>query len=288
MIQKQLLAFFMLAYALTWSVFIGVGIPSPENPLVLLGVWGPSIAAILLTAVWGRGAGLKQLLGRLLIWRVGIQWYALILIGFPLTAVGAVIVSNWLTGGNVALQSFSIANLLPVLIFQFLIPGLGEEIGWRGYALPRMQKQVTPLAAAVVLALVHLFWHLPGFWMGMGFHNVPFWLGTLWIIPFTIIFVWVYNNTRGSLFVAALYHSFFGVVLSAVPILPSEQVIPITPELLTQFNIPAAVYPYTIFVLLTWLCALVVIWQTKGRLGYAQNEPEVYQAAAGQPATAAR
>jgi hypothetical protein len=97
MIQKQLLIFFLLAYALTWTVFIGVGIPNPENPLVLLGVWGPSIAALLLTAVWGRGAGLKQLLGRLLIWRVGFQWYALMIIGFPLLATCAVVMSNWLT-----------------------------------------------------------------------------------------------------------------------------------------------------------------------------------------------
>ena len=117
-----------------------------------------------------------------------------------------------------------------------------------------------------------------------GFHNVPFWLGTLWIIPFTIIFVWVYNNTRGSLLIAALFHSLFGVTLSAVPILPGEQVIPITPGLLTQLSVPAAVYPYTFFVLLTWLCALAVTWKTKGQLGYAQSEPEAYQAAAVQSA----
>lgn len=279
MIQKQLLIFFVLAYALTWSVFIGVGIPNPENPLVLLGVWGPSIAALLLTAVWGRGAGLKQLLGRLLIWRVGVQWYALMIIGFPLVATCAVVISNWLTGGDVALQPFSLSYLLPIVIFQFLIPGLGEELGWRGYALPRMLQRMTPMVTAVVLGLVHLCWHLPGFWMGMGFHNVPFWLGTLWIIPFTIIFVWVYNNTRGSLLIAALFHSLFGVTLSAVPILPGEQVIAITPELLTRFDLPAAVYPYAFFVLLTWLCALLVIWKTRGQLGYVKSEPEAYQAA---------
>lgn len=276
--KLQILLFFIVAYSFTWFFFIGFGIlkadpqnPSDINPIAMFGLLGPMIAAFLLSSIFYGKAGATKLLRRALIWRVHTKWYALMLVGFPAAAAFAIFIGNLFLGSDLPLHTLS--NVGPqTLIIQLIIVGFGEEFGWRGFALPRLQIIASPITAAVVLALVHLLWHLPGFWMGTGFHNVPFWIGTAWIIPFTILYVWVYNNTKGSILIAALFHGLFGITLSAVPILPSERTIPINSDLITMIEVPTSAYPYAVFVTIIWLIAIFIIFKTNGTLNYMPDE----------------
>lgn len=97
---------------------------------------------------------------------------------------------------------------LPLLIIGLLIPGLLEEIGWRGFALPRMQEGRSAMLAAVVIGLIHAAWHLP-IWLlpGQGFDSVPFPAYALLVMGLSVIFTWLYNSTNGSLLIVGLFHA---------------------------------------------------------------------------------
>src|SRR5215212_5767071 len=166
--RHPLLSFFVLAYALSWIL---------ESPLVLLGdtltdTQGlvliilasniPSLLAIALTAiVYGRGA-LRKLLCRLLTWRVEPRWYLMVVLG-PVTLAGGMVTLHTFVGGPAL--SFDVSLLIPALItLSFSIfPGsaLGEEIGWRGYALPRLQAGRSALRASLIIGMLWGVWHLP-------------------------------------------------------------------------------------------------------------------------------
>ena len=149
--RHPLITFFVLAYTLAWAiegplVFLGDSISAGDPPglfLVILASNVPSAMAIVLTAiVLGRGA-LRKLLGRLLIWRVNPFWYLVVFLG-PVVLAGGVVALNALMGGP-ALR-LGMPLLGAAIFFAFSIfPGsaMGEEIGWRGYALPRLQGRIS-------------------------------------------------------------------------------------------------------------------------------------------------
>jgi membrane protease YdiL (CAAX protease family) len=111
-------------------------------------------------------------------------------------------------------------QLIPQLIVILLI-SLGEEFGWRGFALPRLQERFSALNASLVLGLVRGFWHFPGFLVGAGVPlNMPFGVFLLWIILATILITWVYNNTGGSILSAILMHSAANATFNYLPLLP--------------------------------------------------------------------
>src|SRR5918992_4619816 len=165
--RHPLITFFVLTYALAWILWIPLVVlrdtipATPGLVLVLLGSNVPSLLAIVLTAVvLGRGA-LRKLLGRLLIWRVDVRWYLVVVVG-PATLVGGIVAFNALLGGPAI--SFNVPLLAAVITLAFhIFPGsaLGEEIGWRGYALPRLQARRSALGASLVLGPIWALWHLP-------------------------------------------------------------------------------------------------------------------------------
>src|SRR5215207_11268545 len=167
--RHPIITFFVLAYALAWVIesplvllrdTFTAGDP-PGLFLVILASNVPSVVAIVLTAiVFGRGA-LRKLLGRLLIWRVNPIWYLVVFLG-PVALTGGVVLLNSLMGGPALSLGMS---LLGIAIFFALsiFPGsaLGEEIGWRGYVLPRLQSRMSALSAALLIAPIWALWHLP-------------------------------------------------------------------------------------------------------------------------------
>ena len=184
--RRSLLAFFVLAFGISWAAWVPVAAASwelvpfrpPFTLAALIGAFGPSLAAIALT-VFGEGwFGLRQLLGRLLIWRVGPRWYAFALL-YP-AAMSLLTTAFYVLFGGVSPDfanppflefyplPFGLAAvgpwpLLPFVFLQYLFfsSPIGEEIGWRGYALPRMQAGWSALQASVVLGLLWGVWHLP-------------------------------------------------------------------------------------------------------------------------------
>jgi uncharacterized protein len=213
--RHPLIAFFVLAYALAWIiesplVFLRDTITDAQGQvLYILSANVVSVVAIVLTAiVLGRGT-LRKLLARLLIWRVNPLWYLGVVLG-PVALVGGTIALNTLLGRPAL--SLGIPSMLGlVIMLAFMIfPGsaLGEEIGWRGYALPRLQTQMSALSASLILAPIWALWHLP-LWLTGAPGRTPLIYAGFVVSAFglSVILTWVYNSTGGSLLLVVLLHA---------------------------------------------------------------------------------
>jgi uncharacterized protein len=217
--------FFVLTYAISWSFMIPValsvqGLLSWHVPpaLYYLASFGPLCAAIILTSVTEGGKGLRQLLGRLLKWRVEFKYYAFAVLA-PIGLFALAILLNWLIlGVSPDLRLLGQADYLPylsplgVILLWLLTYGLGEETGWRGYALPHLQRNRSAASATLILAVLWAGWHLPAFffrdtYIGLGILGFP--LFAVSILFTTMVFTWLYNSTAGSLLLVVLFHALF-------------------------------------------------------------------------------
>ena len=137
-------------------------------------------------------------------------------------------------------------------------------MGWRGFALPRLQKHFSPTIAVVILGLVHLFWHLPTYWLGTGIHNVPLVYIFLFILPWTMLFNWLYNRSNGSLIFAVSFHAITNASLSLFRFLPSERDVPIDTSLLTKLSLPAELGGPYLSVMAVYTIVAFTIWGLDG------------------------
>lgn len=219
-----------MAFAVSWSAWLPVllsggssGDPTPG--LVLLGAFGPLLAALLTTALFDGRPGYRDLGRRLLLWRVQPYWYAVVLVLPALLSLAGTAVSVVL-GAPLPrfddppfVHAYPIPSqvagavpwlaVLPLVFVQQLLVGssMGEEPGWRGYALPRMQWRHTAVRAGVLLGLLWGLWHLP-LWLWRD-QRSPAEIGweLLGIIATSVLFTWVFNHTDGSLLLAMLFHA---------------------------------------------------------------------------------
>jgi membrane protease YdiL (CAAX protease family) len=202
--QQRLVAFFALAFALSWYPWILAllrGRTSGPNPL------GPLVAAIIVTAtVYGR-SGLREFFSRLVRWRVGAKWYAItfatpVLLCLIAVAVTLCFVPRWQIS---ALSIEKMRELPDRFLFILLFIGLGEEPGWRGFALPQLQAKYSPLTASLILAPLWALWHLP--LIGNEFPwpiVLPF---VLSVFGATFMLTWVFNESKGSVLLPMLLHT---------------------------------------------------------------------------------
>jgi len=228
---RALAFYFVLAYIITWGLsWIAVSGQSP-SPLVnlssLLLHYGPALAAIIVAAAVGGRRGIGQLLGKLRQWRVGVGWYVFVLL-FPLLTRLLAVGIDLLLGGT-APTFFSakgipeganpILLIVPVFIAVLFQAGLAEEIGWRGFALPRLQTRYNALVSSLILGVLWAIWHFhPQNWPTLA--PVAGWYA-LSVIAFSIVLTWVYNNTGGSLLLVVLLHTASNTADWIVPIVPS-------------------------------------------------------------------
>jgi membrane protease YdiL (CAAX protease family) len=200
--RHQLLAFFLLAFLFSWYPWIialARGQTSGPNPL------GPLIAALLVAGMAQGRIGLRDLLGRIVRARIGLRWYGVIF-GLPVVMCAVAVAIMAAIGNGVAFPSAAAWREVPErFLFIFLFIGLGEEPGWRGFALPRLQDGRTPLIASLILAPIWALWHLP--LMGNEFPPavIPAFLMSL--LGGTLIQTWLFNRTRGSVFAQMLFHA---------------------------------------------------------------------------------
>ncbi len=215
MSPASLLPFLVISFGLTWGLAT-IMVLFPEqvaavfgplrltNPLFLLAVYAPAIAALLLVFKQAGTAGLKRFLGRLLIWRVHVGWYLLVLVGPPLLMT----LAAW-PGGGLAEWSMPYPTLLAVLaaLASTLLIGPVEELGWRGLMLPLLQQRYTPFSAGLIVGGVWSLWHVPAFLLSgtpqSGFDFVPFVVGTMSV---AMIMTIMFNATAGSLLLPVLMH----------------------------------------------------------------------------------
>jgi membrane protease YdiL (CAAX protease family) len=213
-------AFFLLVFAITWALWLpaamtklqgGTSLLGPDSPVGQLARWSPGLAAILLSAMLAGVQGVRKLFCPLGIWRVHMGWYLVALLIQPALLFAARWIDD-LSGNSspvvspLASVSGPLAFVIPVMVL-FAVPGsFAEELGWRGFALPALQSRVTAVIASLIIALFWGVWHLP-LWLYAGQSGIfEIVLRILNFIPVSILFTWIYNNTRGSLLLVTLLH----------------------------------------------------------------------------------
>jgi len=241
-------------------------------------VFGPSIAGVLMTAILLGKEGLRDLIKRAIHGKTSIVWWAAALL-LPCLVTLISILINVLSGQGIPEFTFFRQEwyLAPVFFLITLVGGpLGEEFGWRGFALPYLQSKRGPLLASLAIGFVWGLWHLPQFFSPGTFHYIlGFGLLPLYVlgqITLSIVMTWIYNKTKNSLLLAGfLFHNadnFWGVTLTTQVTLTTALQGGTAPIDLRLWILSIGVY-----VLLAGL--LLVI--TKGKLGYTENKKAISQ-----------
>jgi membrane protease YdiL (CAAX protease family) len=201
--QHRLTSFFVLAYMVSWTPWAfdaaGISLGTPFFP------GGPLVATLVVIATADGQRGFRKLGSRLIRWRVGWVWY-LVAIGLPVVMVLVTgLLTSWLGAPAPDFTAIVWADVTLLLALRMVNPtdsALGEEPGFRGYALPHLQDRLSPLAAAGVLGLLAAGWHLPLVPLG----NLG-WIGLPSTVLITFLYVWLFNRTGGSLLMAMLFHA---------------------------------------------------------------------------------
>jgi membrane protease YdiL (CAAX protease family) len=206
--RHPLIAYFVLAFALAWMLIPLV--VSVSVAFGLLALFAPTIAAISVTSVIEGRSGVKQLLRRVVQWQVALKWF-IVAVGLPLILSSTVLVLNQiLLGEPVAI----LQNEAPVLTVILGLLVVGEEIGWRGFALPRLQRRYNSLTASLILGTLWAAWHLPNALIpGLERYLTAFPVFLVWVVSMTVLFTWLANHTRGSVLIAWLFHAAINVSL---------------------------------------------------------------------------
>lgn len=229
--MRKLFAFFGLAYLVSWTIWAPLYVPGLEGLRVLpvpvmhgLGAYGPGIAALILTLVAGP-AGLKR-------WAVSLfdarraPTLALVALAGPFVllalVVGAVTLCAPGTALGTLLHTADYPDLSPIGLFAFYLVtfALGEETGWRFFALPRLEERFGPLIATLVLSVFWALWHWPAFiywpsFAAMGIGGAVGWLVSL--VLGAVITTWLFDRSRQSLAVVVLFHAAMNTAFATDP-----------------------------------------------------------------------
>ncbi|HSE13145.1 MAG TPA: type II CAAX endopeptidase family protein [Rudaea sp.] len=201
---RQAPLFFILAFVLSWYPWLlgmlGVPKASGINPL---GVFAGALIVAGLSEGW---AGIKALLARLVRWRVGWGWFAAA-IGIPVVTVALACALNVAFGAPepTAAQWAQWPDIVDKFIFAFIFVGLGEEPGWRGFALPALYRHRSPLAASLLLGAVWAVWHVPLMGSEFAWNTVPCFL--ISVLAGSVVLAWLFNGSRESVLLCMLMHA---------------------------------------------------------------------------------
>ena len=280
--RHPLVFYFLIAFAFSWLMFLpGVltyyGVlnisPSIIGLMGIAGLLGPSLSGFIMTGITEGRAGIRRLLRRIVLWRVGLLWYLFALIGIPMVMVLATIIFR--PGAVESFQTLAPLSVLPYLsafVFMVLIGGpLFEEPGWSGFAQPRLQRLHSPLIGGLILGSLWALWHLPGFLIpSQDLTDIPprgsvldFVVFAIALIALRLIMQWVFNNTKGSVLIAILVHASWNTFYSAA--------------LIQLFPAPSVLGSYLNLTIAAGAVAVVLIVLTRGRLGYRnyrQKDPD--------------
>jgi hypothetical protein len=196
------------------ALIVATGLLSPA--WTQLGALSSSLAAIVLVVIEGRKGGLRELLGRALIWRVGIQWWIFALFFMIVPSVASLYLYHLLGGPAVDWSGLQpLYKVVPMFIFLTIAAGIGEEFGWRGFLLPRLQTRHNALVSGLIVGVAWATWHIPLFFIkGTSQYEqqldgglFPAILGyAVFVIAQSVQFTWLFNNTKGSVLLAAVFH----------------------------------------------------------------------------------
>ena len=281
--RHRLFFFFLFSFVLTWGYFWLIWAPLrlPDS-LIALGGFGPSVSAFLVLALTSGKPGVLRLLRSIVHWRVGAIWYLVALLGLPVLNFLAFVVVPGVLGDLVAPDlRFPRIYLSEIAICLTIgIAPMWEEIGWRGFAQPRMQRRYGPVVGSLFLGALWGVWHLPFFFgplartgpdatlVSASISLVEFSIG---LTGLSVVMAWVLNNCGGSTLMAILLHACFDSSgLAMVALFPS------TPP----YYLPVHFQTLGIAIVFS-VVAFVLIVVTRGNLGYQRYQREVEAARCG-------
>ncbi len=275
--RYPLFFFFLLSFVLTWGYFWLIWAPlSLPDFLIALGGFGPAISAFLMLGITSGKPGVLRLLRSVVHWRIGAQWYLLALLGLPILNLLAFLIVPGSLGDFVAPGSRFTQLYLSEMAISLTIgvAPVWEEIGWRGFAQPRMQRLHGPVVGTLILGLLWGVWHLPFFFgpLARTGPDATFISASIALAEFSIgltglsmVMAWVLNNCGGSTLMAILLHAAFDSSgLAMVALFPST----------APYYLP--VHYQTLGTAIVFsVAALVLIVTTRGKLSYRRDEHEV-------------
>ena len=219
----------VLVFLVTWAVWVPRALESAgvlgtgwATEVGAVHAYGPAIAAVL-TAAWVGRPALRDLGARLTRRRVGGRWWVLGLAGPAVLAAATAVLHVGLGGDRSAVRppalDAGLVAVVPLLLALALTDGLGEELAWRGAALPRLLRRTGPVAASVLLGVLWAAWHAPLHWTdGATLEGAPVWLLLVQLPAAAVLYTWVFLRTGGSVLPAVVLHaslSAWGVPLPA-------------------------------------------------------------------------
>jgi len=211
---KAILPFILISFGLTWGIaslmlffndqfVVMFGEISPSNPLYILAVYAPAFAAFMLVWRYYGLSGLGSYLRRLTLWRMSLAWWLFLVFGTP----ALFYLASAITGTIADPFPYNPWHTVIPALLLMLVLGPVEEFGWRGLALPLLQRRFTPFAASVIIGIIWGIWHLPAFLIGGTPQSewvfVPFFIAA---IALSIIMTAIFNSSKGSILTAALFH----------------------------------------------------------------------------------
>jgi membrane protease YdiL (CAAX protease family) len=227
--QHPVPVYFGLAFVISWGGLL-LAIGGPGNilriseqfdtllPIVIMAILaGPSLSGILLTVFVSGRTGFRDYSSRLLQWRVGIRWYAIALLAAPLLMT-AIYLALSLFSPRFQLGVFTVGDKVSHLLMGLvtgIMAGFFEELGWTGFATPKLRQRYSILSTGLIIGLPWAIWHiLPALWLGFASGTVSGTLSTvsyladpfLFLVASRVLIVWVYDRTGGSLLLAMLMH----------------------------------------------------------------------------------
>ena len=220
-----LATFFALAYGWTWFCWWSVviastarfSLPISTETLSTLGQFGPFVAALFVTGVSQGRDGYRKFAARFLRWRAAPAWLVVALFLLPATMLIAIYWHAFANGEAGGLKFRGDWPTVPLHFVYLMVLGgpLGEEPGWRGFALPRLQAAYGPVVGSIGLGVLHAGWHLPLWWMAPP--PCPFWMYVIGVVFSTILFTWLFNHTQGSVIYSLLFHTSLSIASVRLP-----------------------------------------------------------------------
>lgn len=216
--RHELTAYFLLAFLTTWVLISPLALSAPISPhWHFLGALGPISAAFIVTAVATGRPGISEFLGRLLNWQVGLVWLLTSIFSPFLLFLLAVLIArftgnSWANFSKLASGEYATFAWIGGSLLSAVAYGIGEEAGWRGFALPRLQQKHTALMATFLLSVFWALWHAPmflyrfefGIGQVVGFF-VGMFAGAIWL-------TFLYNSTDGSTLMVVFWHTSWNIV----------------------------------------------------------------------------
>jgi membrane protease YdiL (CAAX protease family) len=204
MTVRTLIPFLALSFGITWSLAAVLIFITDSTLVFLLAVWAPGLVGIFLIGRHYGRKGLVSFFRRLTLVRMPMVWWLYLLVGFPaMIYLGAAI------KGTISdpFPFSSLGEVLSAIVLSLFLLGTNEEFGWRGVALPLLQRKFSPFWAGLILGIIWAAWHIPAFFIsGLQYESwsaVPYFGG---VIAVSVILTPLFNSARGSLLIAYLYH----------------------------------------------------------------------------------